>query len=195
VRRAQAGEQIRNYRGFVTGVMLNKWKMELRSRRRHPTVPLDGGRELPENRGLQREASSPPPDDQIGFQERVRLALELIESLSDARRRQVLKLRLACGLSAAEVQRAMGVTERTYRRLLTEAMHDIDLKLELVEQGRWCADRREVIVAYTEGRANEDEAAQARRHLHSCPACRQTYGQRRREPHRERRPVAMRASP
>lgn len=179
VRRAQDGEPIRDYRAFVTGVMINKWKMELRSRRRHPTVPLDAAPELAADSKIVGSSSTPHPEDRVDIQQRARLALELIESISDTRRRKVLELRLACDLSAGEVQQRLGVTERTYRRLLTEAMHDIDAMLDLVEQGKWCDSRREFIVAYAEGRADQDEVAQAQRHLRACPPCRRVFAARR----------------
>lgn len=179
VKRAKSGEIIRNYRAFAREVMLNKWKMELRSRRRHPTLPLDLAAEVPDRPSHRSGSTAPLPDDRVGEQDRVRLALELIESISDPRRRRILELRLAGDLSATEVQRELGVTERTYRRLLTAAMHDIDAKLELVEQGRWCESRRGIIVAYADGRADDEEAAQATRHLRSCPACRRMFTLRR----------------
>lgn len=180
-RRAQAGERIHNYRAFVTQVMINKWKMELRGRRRHPALPLERAADVPDGSRLRGASPIPQPDEQVDVQERVLLALELIGSVSDDRRRKVLELRLAGDMSATEVQVAMGVTERTYRRLLTEAMHDIDDQLELVEQGRWCENRRGIIVAYAEGRASEDEAAQAKRHLRVCPPCRRVFAAWRRD--------------
>ena len=180
VKRAQDGHQIRDYRAFVTGVMINKWKMELRTRRRHPTLPLEAAPELPDASRLSGGLAAPQqPEDRIDMQERTRLALELIEAVSDPRRRRLLELRLAGDLSAPEVQRQLGVTERTYRRLLTAAMHDIDAMLELVEQGKWCDSRREIIVAYAEGRADDSEAAQARRHLRACAPCRRVLASRR----------------
>lgn len=179
VKRARSGEVIRNYRAFAREVILNKWKMELRSRRRHPTLPLDRAAEVPDRSSHRTASPAVLPEDRIGERDRVRLALELIESVSDPRRRRVLELRLAGDLSASEVQRELGVTERTYRRLLTAAMHDIDAELELVEQGRWCESKRDVIVAYAEGRASEEEIAQARRHLRSCPACMREFTVRR----------------
>jgi RNA polymerase sigma factor (sigma-70 family) len=176
VKRAQDGDPIRDYRAFVTGVMVNKWKMELRTRRRHPTVPLDATPETADGSCGRREWAEPQQlEEQFDLKARARLALELIESISDPRRRNVLRLRLTCDLSAGEVQRELGVTERTDRRLLTEGMHDIDAMLELVEQGRWCDNRREVVVAHAEGRANDDETAQAKRHLQMCPSCRNVF--------------------
>jgi RNA polymerase sigma factor (sigma-70 family) len=184
-RRVQAGERILNYRGFVTQVMINKWKMELRGRRRHPALPLERASDVPDGSRLRGASPIPQPDEQVGAQERVLLALELIGSVSDDRRRKVLELRLAGDMSATEVQVAMGVTERTYRRLLTEAMYDIDAQLELVEQGRWCENRRELIIAYAEGRASADEAAQAKRHLGTCPPCRRVFASSRRDATRQ----------
>jgi hypothetical protein len=48
----------------------------------------------------------------------------------------VLELRFGAGLSAGDVQRALGVaSDRAYRRLLTEAMSRIDAKLDEEKQG------------------------------------------------------------
>jgi RNA polymerase sigma factor (sigma-70 family) len=194
VRREREGEQIRNYRGFVIGVIVNQWKTRARANGRRSTVSLAGQQAEWEQRGGMGEPVAPPADEQLVRQEQVRLALELIESIDDPRRRQVLKLRLACGLSAREVQRVVGVSERTYRRLLEKAGHDLDLQYDLVKNGTWCADRREVLLAYAEGRADEHQAVQAKRHLDSCLACRQVVARWRRRSHRETRPLATASS-
>ena len=195
VRQAKSGQVIRNYRAFAREVMLNKWKMELRSRKRHPTLPLDTASEVPDRSAHRSAAPAPLPEDRVTERHRVNLALELIESIAHPRRRKVLELRLAGDLSATEVQRELGVTERTYRRLLTAAMHDIDAKLELVEQGRWCESMRAAIVAHADGHADESEAAKAIRHLRSCPACRRMFTSRRQAPGDRREPAGRGAPP
>lgn len=119
------------------------------------------------------------PEDRVSELDRVRLALEVIESIDDPRRGRVLELRLAGDLSATEVQHELGVTERTYRRLLTAAMHDIDERLDLIESGRWCETQRAAIDAYAAGNADDDERSRATLHLRGCAACRRLLAERR----------------
>ena len=190
VKQAKSGQVIHNYRAFVRKVILNKWKMELRSRKRHPTLPLDTAVEVPDRSAHRSALPALLPEDRVSERQQVDLALELIESIAHPTRRKVLELRLAGDLSATEVQRELGVTERTYRRLLTAAMHDIDAKLELVEQGRWCECMRAAIVAHADGVADETEAATAIRHLRSCPACHRMFTLRRQEPSALREPAS-----
>jgi hypothetical protein len=81
----------------------------------------------------------------------------------------------------------MGVTERTYRRLLEQAKAEIGKKLELVIQGRWCAIQRGALLACTRGTADERQLAELRRHLRRCAPCRQTLAELRRAYAGERR--------
>lgn len=195
LKHARSGGIIRDYRAFVREVMLNKWKMEKRSRRRHPTLPLHTASEVPDRSPHRGAAPSPLTEDRVSERHHVELALELIESIADPRRRRVLELRLAGDLSATDVQRELGVTERTYRRLLTAAMHEIYDKVQLVEQDRWCESMHAAIVAYAEGRADDSEVARATRHLRSCPACRQMFTLRRPAPGERREPAGRGATP
>jgi DNA-directed RNA polymerase specialized sigma24 family protein len=59
-----------------------------------------------------------------------RAGRDLIAGVRDPRRREVLELRLTRGLSAAEVQQALTLTERGYYRLITLAMRDIEQELD-----------------------------------------------------------------
>src|SRR5215211_3114403 len=46
LRRAQDGSEIRHLHGFLKGTIRNKWKMQLRSNRRHPTLSLEDAGDL-----------------------------------------------------------------------------------------------------------------------------------------------------
>jgi RNA polymerase sigma factor (sigma-70 family) len=176
VRRSRNGSEIRHLHSFLKGAIRNKWKMRLRSDRRHPTVSLDAA----EAAWVDAATGDAVVSDQIELHEDLSLGLELLESIPNQRRRQVLRLLYVCGLEPAEVRQVMGVTERTYRRLLEQAKAEIGKKLELVIQGRWCAIQRPSLVAYARGTADERQLHDVRRHLRRCAPCRQTFAEMRR---------------
>jgi len=188
LRRAQDGSEIRHLHGFLKGTIRNKWKMRRRSDRRHPTVSLDVGEAVWPETGAEEAVLS----EQIELHEDLSLGLELLEAISNERRRQVLRLLYVCGLEPAEVRRVMGVSERTYRRLLEQAKAEIGKKLELVIQGRWCAIQRASLLACAQGSTDERQLSDLRRHLRRCPSCRQTLAEMRRANAGEtrRRPAA-----
>jgi RNA polymerase sigma factor (sigma-70 family) len=188
LRRTRSGSEIRHLYGFLKGTIRNKWKMRLRSDRRHPTVSLDDAE------GLWPEVAPGETviSDQIELHEDLSLGLELVESIPNQRRRQVLRLLYVCGLEPAEVRQVMGVSERTYRRLLEQAKAEVGRKLELVIQGRWCAIQRASLLACAQGTADERQLSDLRRHLRRCPSCRQSLAEMRRAHAGEtrRRPAA-----
>ena len=86
LRRARSGSEIRHLYAFLKGTIRNKWKMRLRSDHRHPTVSLDDA---------DGQWPEPPPgglalSEQIELHEDLSLGLELLESIPNQRRRQVL---------------------------------------------------------------------------------------------------------
>ena len=176
LRHEQAGSHIRHLHGFLKGTMRNKWKMQLRSDRRHPTVPLDDAQDVWPEATLGESVLS----DQIELHEDLCLGLELLESIPNQRRRQVLRLLYVCGLKPAEVRQVMGVTERTYRKLVEQGNRELGEKLELVIQGRWCAIQGPSLVACARGTADERQLHEVRRHLRRCAPCRQTLAEMRR---------------
>lgn len=95
---------------------------------------------------------------------------EIIAELPE-RQQTVIKLRFFFGRSPHEIQRYLGVTERVYRRQLERATRHIAEAFELVLEGRFCESRRSLILAYIAGIAGPRRAADARRHLQTCPAC------------------------
>jgi RNA polymerase sigma factor (sigma-70 family) len=95
---------------------------------------------------------------------------EIVAELPE-RQQLVIKLRFFFGRSPQEIQRHLGVTERVYRRELERATRHIAERFELVRHGGFCESRRSLILAYVTGIAGPTRAAEARRHLDTCPAC------------------------
>ncbi len=95
---------------------------------------------------------------------------EIVAELPE-RQQTVIKLRFFFGRSPQEIQRYLGVTERVYRRDLERATRRIAERFELVRDGGFCESRRSLILAYVVGIAGPTRAAEARRHLDTCPAC------------------------
>lgn len=112
----RAGRPVRNLEGFLRWEVANRWKMELRRRRRRPSVAFD---DCPE--GALDNALGPDPAEQV--QRRAEL-LELVGSM-EPRRRQVLVLRNACGHTPAEVCRLLGIARHAYREEHAEALNEI----------------------------------------------------------------------
>ena len=117
-----ADRHIRNLEHFLRWEVANSWRMELRRRKRHPTVRLEM---CPE----ERLGSGLAPDAAAHMEriENARLLLELIGSM-EATRRQVLLLRNAWGLSPGEVCRLLGISRRTYREEHAGAFKEIHAK-------------------------------------------------------------------
>lgn len=122
VKRSNAGQAIHDLRAFLLGVMVNRWRMEARRRHRNPAGPLH-------DRANEVEDRAAPVSYRVITREEARRGIAAITRLRDPRRRRVLELRLVAEMSPAEIQQAMGISERTYRRLLTEAMRDINVQL------------------------------------------------------------------
>ncbi len=116
------------------------------------------------------------PDPMIGTADRLadesELApvRELVEELPE-RRRAVIKLRFWLGLSVPEIKAVLGISERAYRKEIERAFKQLADRYEVVREGRWCEERRSLIVAYMAGVAGPARALEARMHLDSCPGC------------------------
>ncbi len=95
---------------------------------------------------------------------------ELVEELPE-RCRAVIKLRFWLDFKPPEIQRYLGISERAYRKEIERAYIQLADRYELVREGRWCAARRSVILAYMAGVAGPSRALEARMHLDSCPGC------------------------
>lgn len=95
---------------------------------------------------------------------------EILDELPE-RQQTIVKLRFVLDRTPAEIQRCLGVTERVYRRDLEHASRQIEARFKLVRNGTFCESRRSVILAYVTGVAGPRRAADAHRHLVSCPGC------------------------
>jgi RNA polymerase sigma factor (sigma-70 family) len=116
------------------------------------------------------------PDPTLPVEERVAAASEaapireILEELPE-RRRALIKLRFWLDRSPDEIQAFLGISERTYRKEIERAFRQLAERFQLVREGRWCEERRSVVLAYVAGVAAPRRAKQARMHLESCPAC------------------------
>ena len=107
-------------------------------------------------------------DDELGM-----LAVrELVEELPE-RRRAVIKLRFWLDRSPNEIKAFLGISERVYRKEIERAFAQLADRYELVRQGRWCEERRSLVLAYVAGVAGPRRTREARMHLDGCPGCAQ----------------------
>lgn len=155
--------QVRDLKGALSWEVSNSWRMELRRRGRRPSVPLE---ECPESIHPVSD-----PAAQAEATEAARTLFELVGSMPQ-RRRQVLLLRDAWGLSPQDVCRQLGISRRTYREEHARGLKELFAKLAELENGGWCKGHRDAIVAVAAGRASEDQALQAKRHVGNCLDCR-----------------------
>ena len=97
---------------------------------------------------------------------------EIVAELPE-RQQTIVKLRFYFDRTPAEIQTYLGITERAYRRDLERAMRHVSEGYELVRSGRFCETRRSLILAHVAGIAGPNRAMDARRHMQTCPGCRQ----------------------
>jgi len=87
------------------------------------------------------------------------------------RRQAVVKLRFFFDREPAEVQTLLGISARTYRLEVERALRHIADRYQVAREGRWCEDRRSLILAFVAGVAGPGKVLEARRHLGACPGC------------------------
>lgn len=152
-------------RAYLAQTALHKALDEGKRAGRRRSVPLD--EHSPEGDFAAAEA---PLDESLSGKldaERVR---EIVCELPE-RERRVVVLRFFFDRSPEEIQRHLGLSERTYRRLLERAMRTLAERYALVTQGTFCESRRSLISTWLEGIATAKQAASVRRHLNHCPGC------------------------
>jgi hypothetical protein len=66
----------------------------------------------------------------------------------------------------------LGISERSAKRALEKAIPTLTRNVELVREGRWCEDKRSLILAYSFDLLSAKRAAKAERHLAACVSCR-----------------------
>jgi RNA polymerase sigma factor (sigma-70 family) len=150
-------------RAYLTQTALHKALNEGKRAERTRTTTLDDDDPF-------AAPATDAPDERIAATLDDAPVREIVGELSE-RRQTIIKLRYYFDCSPEEIQRFMGISERTYRRELEAAMREIGERYETVRQGRWCESRRSLVLAYVSGLAGPDRARKARIHLRNCPGC------------------------
>jgi RNA polymerase sigma factor (sigma-70 family) len=159
-------EEIRKY---VLTAVAHQASKELRRRRRRPTSPLDDAPEV-------ADPVSASPEERAASAEDQSLARELLVTLPP-RRRAVMMLRYGWGLEPSQVCGLVkGLSPRAYRKEITRGIDDLTVRLRMVEEGEWCADREPLLKAYAAGLANDEQHRQATHHLANCRDCSEFVG-------------------
>jgi RNA polymerase sigma factor (sigma-70 family) len=152
-------------RAYLTQTALNKAMDESKRAGRRRSVSLDD-----EDLGLDPADPGRDLDEHLVsrfYEARIR---EIVAELP-GRQQTVVKLRFFFDRTPDEIQQYLGVSERVYRRELERATRHIAARFELVRTGMFCQSHRSLILAYVTGVAGPRRAANARRHVQSCPAC------------------------
>jgi RNA polymerase sigma factor (sigma-70 family) len=137
---------------------------ELRRRGRKPIDTLDGAAEA-------AGAVADGPAESAVRRENERILRDILESLPE-RRRRVIMLRYAIGLSPAEICEVMGgLSPRAYRKEINRGIKDVAAGLALVETGEWCKQLAGEIQAFARGQATTAVEERARTHLSHCTVC------------------------
>ncbi len=142
-----------------------RWYNELRRRERRRWTSLDEVAEA--------QLTGPVDTQPSEYVERLETARHLLEAVDVLTERQWRLLLLAdiCGERPAQVQAALGLSERTYRREHAAALASITIRLGELLEGVWCQDHANLITAFATGRATGKDRQAAARHLRNCVAC------------------------
>lgn len=136
---------------------------ELRRRGRKPVDSLEG---IEPSGG-----SDGGPADLVVRREDQQVLRDVMASLPE-RRRQVITLRYAVGLTPQEICEVVtGLSLRAYRKEIQRGVKDLADRLSLVERGEWCARLESEIRSFARGQANAAGQEQARAHLAHCAGC------------------------
>ena len=169
--------EVRDLDSYLYEAVHSQGLMELRRRRRRPTVPLDpsakgradGGREG----GIERlvDETTSLPEEVAETRALAATVADLLAELSP-RQRLIVKARWGWGLSREETAALAGTSQRTVKRELARLAPRLAENARAVESGEWCARKRSLITAYAIGLLSERRAERANQHLRGCPACR-----------------------
>jgi RNA polymerase sigma factor (sigma-70 family) len=151
-------------RAYLVQTALNKALDEGKRAGRKRSVPLEHSSE-----GEFPDATA-PLDELLAARLDAQRVREIVCELPE-RQQLVIKLRYFFERSPEEIQRHLGLSERTYRRLLERAMRTLAERYALVTEGTFCESRRSLITVWLEGVATPKQAARVHRHLALCPAC------------------------
>lgn len=117
------------------------------------------------------ERTAPLPDEQVETQEVALLAMELLAELTPLQQR-IVAVRWGWGIRRRQAAPMLGISERSAKRALEKAIPTLTRNVELVREGRWCKDKRSLILAYSFDLLGAKRAAKAERHLAACVSCR-----------------------
>jgi RNA polymerase sigma factor (sigma-70 family) len=175
------GRPIEDVEKYLEVAVYRAGLKELRRRRRRPTVSLSvaqfrngsGGRGVwQQGADAIADPTEPLPQEQVESREDARLLAELLEELTPLQRKLV-KLRWGCGIPRREAAVLLGISERSAKREMLAAARVISRNAELARSGRWCEQKRGLVVAYSLGTLGSIGAARAREHLRRCATCRE----------------------
>jgi RNA polymerase sigma factor (sigma-70 family) len=175
----QAGERIRNLPAFLSQVIINQRKMQLRTQRRRPATSWDALVETAESSGgapaLELMADrGPSVTDEVERHELAEAIVDIVLAI-EPRARKVWTMRFLEERTPEEVMAALGITRRQYARLFDRATKAIHRKLLAYLAGDWCPGYASRFARLAAGRATAEQAEQAQQHLSACPACRHAY--------------------
>lgn len=155
-------EQVRSY---LVQTALHKAMDEHKRVGRRRSVSLD---DAPES---QLVATQAPLEDALAAKLDNEQIRELVTELPE-REARVVSLRFFCNCTPEETQRHLGLSRRTYRRLMEHALRTLGERYpQAITQGTLCEERRSMILAWLDGIASVKRAQAARRHIAHCPSC------------------------
>jgi RNA polymerase sigma factor (sigma-70 family) len=179
-------EDVDDVEKYLEMALYNRGVDELRARELRPAdsletirVRYEGTQIESEPRGEDRhggpdslvERTAPLPDEQVETQEEALLVLELLAELTPLQQR-ILAVRWAWGIRRKQAAPMLGISERRAKRALEKAVRKLTRNVELVRDGRWCEEKRSLILAYSFDLLSPRRAAKAERHLAACVSCR-----------------------
>jgi RNA polymerase sigma factor (sigma-70 family) len=156
---------------YLTKAVMRNAMDELRRRRRRSTEVMPDETRDDEGIGAFESLAHTAPDAHLVTVNEAQLARDLVESLS-RRQRDIVKMRHEWDCDPVEIQAALDISPRTYRRQLERAMGAISQRAELVRAGKWCEDLAQALDRFAGGYATEDEERLAKQHVAHCSACR-----------------------
>lgn len=162
------GRPTRNLEHALRWNLRNAWLEECRRRRRRPAIALEDATEA----ALAASATAAPdPGEFVERLEAARYLFEAIGTLTE-RQRRILLLRDVCGLKPGEVCRLLAISGSTERHEHAAAVRQACARVGELIDGRWCAQHRDLLVAYAARRATTAQIHAAQRHLRNCAGCR-----------------------
>lgn len=159
------GRRTRNLEWALRWGIHNVWLEECRRRRRRPATPLEA------SEAALVAAPSAEPAELVERLEAARYLFEAMGTLSE-RQSRILVLRDVCGLKPAEVCQRLRISRRTYRHDHARALNAVCARVGELLDGDWCAEHRDLMVAYAQRRASAAQIHAAQRHLRNCFSCR-----------------------